>query len=106
MPTAPKRFTLHPPQDRHQVRTMWKGSASERGYDGTWKRLREAHVAAHPLCEDCLLEGVVNPEQIEVDHVRAFNGLDDPLRLDPSNLRSLCKRHHQIKTRAEQRRVS
>ena len=103
MPTAPKRFALHT-QDRHKVRDQWKGNASARGYDGAWKRLRASHVEAHPLCEDCLLEGVVNPEQIEVDHVTPFHGIDDPLRLDPNNLRSLCKRHHQIKTQREQRR--
>lgn len=103
MPTAPKRFTLHPPRDRHKERTLYQGSASERGYDTAWKKLRASHVAEHPLCEDCLQEGVVNPEQIEVDHVQPFHGKDDPLRLDPNNLRSLCKRHHQLKTQREQR---
>ncbi|MCC7419957.1 MAG: HNH endonuclease [Planctomycetaceae bacterium] len=38
-----------------------------------------------------------------VDHRIPFNGPDDPLRLDPSNLQSLCRRHHGLKTHRDLR---
>lgn len=100
MPNSPKRFTLHN-RDRHKERSKWVGSASDRGYDTAWKKLRAAHVAEHPLCEDCLLDGIVQPVE-EVDHVKPVK-THPHLRLDPSNLRSLCKSHHQLKTQREQR---
>ena len=76
-------------------------SSHSRGYDGDWRRLREWYALRHPLCEDCLLRDRVVPLQ-EVDHVREFNGRADPLRLDPNNLRSLCRSCHRRKHAASQ----
>ena len=53
----------------------------------------------HPLCEDCLEEGIVTPEHIEVDHVTPIEVRPD-LRLDPANLRSRCRRHHILSSRS------
>jgi len=77
-------------------RPVTRRTPAERGYDALWRKLREAHVADHPLCEDCLEEGVTNPEFLEVDHVIPIDVRPD-LRLDPANLRSRSRKHHKLK---------
>ncbi len=57
------------------------------------------HLAAEPLCRRCQQEGRV-AEADEVDHIVPVK-LAPHLRLDPSNLQSLCKPHHSRKTQAE-----
>jgi len=54
----------------------------------------------HPICKHCEEAGRVTAAQ-DVDHRTPFQGLDDPLRLDWNNLQSLCRHHHNIKTRRE-----
>lgn len=78
-----------------------RGSAASRGYDATWKRLRLRILAAEPLCRFCAEEGRVTPA-VDVDHIEGFTSLDDPRRLEPSNLRPLCKRHHSARTARDQ----
>jgi len=39
----------------------------------------------------------------EVDHIRPFHGPADPLRLDASNLQSLCHACHVTKTWADRK---
>lgn len=85
-----------------QIYDRWRGSAASRGYDRTWRRLREAHLDAHPLCVDCERAGQVTAAT-EVDHIIRIEVRPD-LRLDPENLQSLCKPHHSAKTATEQRR--
>src|SRR5688572_24601320 len=63
-----------------------RGSARERGYDTAWEKVREIHLAEHPICQDCEAEGRTNATDLDVDHVVPFNGKADPLRLDASNL--------------------
>ena len=70
-----------------------RGTRSERGYDDSWLRLRAAYLAEHPLCERCEAEGRAEPS-VEVHHVRAFLGREDPLRLDGDNLQALCRPCH------------
>jgi len=81
-------------------------SAAKRGYDKHWKRLRLAHLSAHPLCVDCLAQGISTAAS-DVDHIRKFKkndgGIDDALRLDPANLQSLCHSHHSMKTNRNDR---
>lgn len=61
-------------------------------YGNNWRRLRGAYAKAHPLCEECLLEGKMVPME-EVHHVL-------PLSAGGSNtwdnLKSLCRHHHQL----------
>ena len=38
--------------------TGWRGSAASRGYDAAWRKLREAKLAADPLCWWCLQQGI------------------------------------------------
>lgn len=85
----------HQREDRDQ-----RGTARQRGYDHRWEKLRAWHIARHPLCEDCLLEGNVTAVD-DVDHVVPFTSRNDPRRLDPTNLRSLCRPHHNRKTAAQ-----
>jgi 5-methylcytosine-specific restriction protein A len=98
MPQAPKQYRPHPPKDRD----AYRGTAAQRGYDQQWLRLAEQHIEHSPLCAWCLKRGISNAgtakRRNHVDHKRPFKGLDDPLRLDPSNLQTLCHRCHVIKT--------
>ena len=74
-------------------------SAYRRGYDGKWKKLRAYHLASHPLCVMCAGLSYVKMAGI-VDHIIPHKG-DNKLRLDPNNLQSLCKMHHDHKTATE-----
>ncbi|QQP93545.1 HNH endonuclease (plasmid) [Skermanella sp. TT6] len=79
--------------DRH------RGSAASRGYDGDWRRLRLAHIQSEPLCRRCKAEGRIVVADV-VDHIVPIS-VDPDRRLDPSNLQSLCKHHHDVKTARE-----
>lgn len=70
-----------------------RGSAASRGYDATWRRLRDWHLSQYPLCEYCTRLGKLTPADV-VDHIKPFDGPLDPLRLQTSNLQSLCKSCH------------
>ena len=76
----------------------WRGSASSRGYDARWQRLRLMALAREPLCRRCKERGVVTAATL-VDHIR-------PLRSggtnSDSNLQSLCVACHAEKTAQDQ----
>lgn len=72
-------------------------SSTQRGYGADWRRVRAAHLASEPHCRMCRAEGRLTAAR-EVDHIQAFHGVDDPLRLADSNLRSLCIPHHRART--------
>lgn len=112
MPNAPKRYCLEPrcpnlvppgtkgrcPAHASQ-HERYRGSNTSRGYGSDWKRTRDAFLARpeHVLCVlDCKTEGRVTIAT-EVDHKVPFNGLDDPLRLDWSNLQPACGTCHRRK---------
>ncbi len=86
---CPKHVAKHAAQD-----VARRGTATDRGVDHMWRKLRAEHVAASPWCVECLLDGRQTPVQI-VHHVVEHRG-DDALRLDPMNLVSLCHRHHRL----------
>ena len=68
-----------------------------------WERVRQqALIRDHGLCQDCLLEQRITPADV-VDHIKPLR-LFWHLRLTLSNLRSLCNRHHAIKTQEDKRR--
>lgn len=109
MPTRPPSFRrprLAAPSvndGRPAAKDRDRRSASARGYDRAWQRLRRAKLAADPLCEcEGCQAGVVRitPAQV-VDHVRSVRERPD-LRLDWSNLRSMAKRCHDRRTAREQ----
>ena len=63
-------------------------------YGGTWKRIRAAYIAAHPLCEVCQNDGRLTPASIVHHKIRLTEGGAN----DWDNLQSLCSechsRHH------------
>jgi len=83
-----------------QRRDHARPSASKRGYDARWRKLRKMVLARNPLCADCMEAGLVVPA-IEVHHVvpKAAGG-DDSFE----NLMALCKSCHSRRTGRERRR--
>lgn len=72
-----------------------RGTASQRGYDATWQRLRKMVLNANPLCRSCQRDGMATPAT-EVDHIVPINRGGE--RLDRKNLQALCKSCHSKKT--------
>ncbi len=99
MPSRPK---VHQAIARTAPRIDERPSAAMRGYDRHWRNLRAMFIRANPLCVECKRKGIIEPAR-EVDHVKAFEGPDDPLRMDWENLQSLCKPCHSRKTARENR---
>ncbi len=94
MPNRPPqhrpRFTA-PPQSHASVR----GSASARGYDHAWQKVRAQILSAHPVC--CFMDHPDHKHECEgfatvVDHITPLPEGD---RLEPSNLRPVCRTAHQ-----------
>jgi 5-methylcytosine-specific restriction endonuclease McrA len=75
-----------------------RGSRTRRGYDESWQRLRLTQLAAAPWCAFCEAAGFIVAAD-QVDHIIPFVSLEDPHRLDPANLRSLCASCHATHTR-------
>jgi len=69
-----------------------RGGAAKQGYDSVWQLLRLTYLQQHPTCQDCLQAGKVEPAVL-VHHIVPIK--DGGARLDPSNLRALCQRHHE-----------
>jgi len=71
-----------------------RASASKRGYDRRWRRLRLMYLRANPLCADCLQANRV-VAAVHVDHIvpKRDGGLDEW-----DNLQSLCHSCHSRKT--------
>ena len=66
-------------------------SAAERGYDGHWKKIRDAKLAHDPLCERCRTKGFV--VRAALVHHRDRNARNNPH--DGSNHESLCWACHE-----------
>jgi len=80
-----------------------RGTPAERGYDHHWRKLQQAYIAEHPLCEDCLDDDTINAWNLEVDHILPIEVRPD-LRLCWDNLRTRCRQHHSLKTLEDQRK--
>lgn len=63
-------------------------SASARGYDRQWRKMRVHVLADQPICELCEELGYVSPA-MEVHHIHPISQRPD-LRLERSNLMALC----------------
>lgn len=63
-----------------------------------WKKLREAYLKQHPVCEECLNKGKVTPAEDIHHRISPFkNGeCNKALLLDYNNLMSLCKKCHNM----------
>lgn len=64
-----------------------------------WRKLRNAYLIDHPLCEMCLEEGKTTAAD-DIHHIVSFVNISDPVRrkeiaFDYNNLKALCKVCHQ-----------
>ena len=85
---------------RHRFEAERRGSATERGYDSKWQRVRPGFIRSHPLCVCCLANGVISATEV-VDHVVPHRG-DMQLFWDRRNWQGLCWRcHREIKSAIE-----
>jgi len=57
-----------------------------------WKKLRNAYIAAYPLCERCLKDGIIKQADV-VHHIIEIRS-DWSKRLDWDNLEAVCHEHH------------
>ena len=92
--TVDKRCDAHQ-GDQSSKRQVdhWRGSPASRGYDADWRRTRAAILERDcHLCQDCLEQKRLTPAT-EVHHEVPI-AIDPTRRLDPTNLRSLCKPCH------------
>lgn len=106
MPDAPATPCVHPGCGEYAVRAgrcaehataaeRQRGTTKERGYAGTWPKLRAMKLRRDPMCE---IEthcgkglGRSDPDRAtEVDHIIPISQRPD-LRLVWSNLQSACK---------------
>jgi 5-methylcytosine-specific restriction protein A len=113
MPTRPLRPCTAPrcpaltssgrcPQHQAKARASIdarRGTAASRGYDGKWRKAREAFLAAHPLCALCATAGRVAGATV-VDHIVPHKG-DPKLFWDRKNWQPACKPCHDAKTARE-----
>lgn len=72
---------------------------SQQGFYNTkaWKELRIMKLNLNPICEECERKGMVTPAQV-INHIRPVTTHPD-LKLELSNLESLCSYCHQLITR-------
>lgn len=73
-------------------------SSTQMGYDRHWRRFRLAYLNDNPLCVRCEASGRVVAATI-VDHIVPLTQGGE--RLVTSNVQSLCKHHHDLKTATE-----
>ena len=85
--------------DRRRQLDRERGSAASRGYSSAWRKAREGFLARHPFCVQCEAEGFPRLAAV-VDHVIPHKG-DKQLFWNRNNWQPLCKRHHDLKTAAE-----
>ena len=90
------------PQHQQQSRA----SRHQRGYDHDWVTLREQFLEqSYPWF--CAISGptctaknrMMTKDEIEVDHRTPFRGKADPVRLEITNLRCVCRSCHRERTR-------
>ena len=69
-----------------------------------WTKASQLYRINNPCCEACLADGIICKVDV-VDHIVELRD-DWSKRLDESNFKSLCHRHHNAKTREERRKRS
>lgn len=92
------RFCLaHARAEDERYRRWQRDPAINKRYDHAWRKIRNAYIQAHPLCEHCQENGRVTPAQ-EVDHIIP---LERGGTHTEANLQALCKPCHSSKTARE-----
>lgn len=73
-----------------------RSSAHKERYGAAWKKIRAAHLAAHPFCEECRAAGKL----VAADTVHHIIPLAEGGTNAPENLISVChachSRHHAL----------
>lgn len=87
----------HAKAEDRRYRTYQRDPKINKRYDHRWRKIRNAYIQSHPLCEHCQARGRVTPAQ-EVDHIIP---LEDGGTHDEANLQALCKPCHSSKTARE-----
>lgn len=64
-----------------------------------WRKLRDAYIREHPLCEACARDGHTAAAR-DVDHIVPLS-IAPERAFDESNLQALCRSCHNAKTQAE-----
>ena len=72
-----------------------RGNSGERGYDATWRKVRDLKLANDPLCERCEVRGLIVVAVLV--HHKDGNAKNN----DPSNHESLCNDCHETAHRGE-----
>lgn len=86
-------------EDHVKKDTDTRLSAHQRGYDGKWRKYRDAFLSRHPFCKECEMEGR-HTVATDVDHIVPHRG-DRKKFWDSQNHQSLCHSHHSRKTQRE-----
>jgi 5-methylcytosine-specific restriction protein A len=83
-------------QDYRKQADQKRESAVGRGYDGRWKKLRDAFLSVNPLCqcERCRAMGRLKPAGI-VHHIKPVE-VYPGLRLEWNNLRAMDSHCHEV----------
>lgn len=105
MPTKPKRPCRYPgcPDlsdglycEKHkkltdaQYNKYQRDPETRKRYGGEWRKIRNRYIKAHPLCEECLKQGLYTPAQ-EVHHILPLSHGGSNAA---ENLMALCKPCH------------
>lgn len=80
----------HQKQENKRYEKYDRSPEMKKRYGRAWKRVRDRHIAQHPLCEVCKRNGNLTPAE-EVHHIVP---LSQGGTHDDSNLMSLCKSCH------------
>jgi len=79
-------------RDRRRLQDERRPTTRARGYGGRWRKVRDAYIRQHPLCERCEGRGITRLGE-DVHHRDG-----DVLNLRPSNLETLCRPCHNRQT--------
>ncbi len=91
-------------RERNRAYDAQRGTKRERGYGPGWQKVRLAALAREPLCRFCLLGAPGEDLTRFVSRMTVGTVVDHIVELarggthEASNLRVLCKRHHDRRT--------
>ena len=89
---------LHPePVSVYKQRADERPSAARRGYDGKWRKYRDAYLSTPRVCA-CGCGEIVTKENGMVDHIVPVISASDPNFWRPSNHQAMIRSHHSRKT--------
>lgn len=97
---VPKGPGTHKPGRKAKSTARHEGTRTQRGYDNNWLKLSRMCLAEEPYCRYCARDGRVTLAQVS-DHIIPIRIRPD-LRLERTNVQSLCKTcHDSVKAREE-----